>query len=132
MLFEPKSTRKPPFRRGRHYRVRTTFTPPYDDGTFNAGDVLEYRYTAYDGTDGYFFVQHGPARRWRRWDISTCDDLEVWTTLFELPPRHRAWWRRRILVLLAVALAAGLAWQRLPTRIPAHTPPPLQNQQPGR
>lgn len=41
MLFEPKSARKAPFRRGRRYRVLKTFTPRYDE-TFHAGDLLEY------------------------------------------------------------------------------------------
>lgn len=110
MLFKPKSARKAPFRRGRRYRVLKTFTPLYDDnGTFHTDDLLEYRYSAhsiYDGMDGYFFIQKGASRIWRRWDISIYDDLEVWPTLFELLPRRKRWWVRPILLLLAVALLA--------------------------
>lgn len=120
MLFEPDFTRKAPFHNRRHYRVLKNFAPLHDK-PFHAGDVLEYRHSGhsiYDGMDGYFFIEEAPTRPWRRWDISTCDDLDIWPTLFELLPKRRswwiAWWTSSILLALAVillpALAVGLAW----------------------
>ncbi len=111
MLNQPKSWRKPPFRRGRRYRVLQDFKPLYDE-PFHAGDVLEYRYAAtsiYDGMDGYFFIQADPVRTWRRWDLSTYDDQPVWTTLFELLPRRGGWWVRPVLLALALVLLTALA-----------------------
>jgi len=51
---------------------------------FTAGEILTFRYDAwsrYEGMTGYFFEQ--PDAKWRIWDISDDDDLEIWKELFE-------------------------------------------------
>ena len=144
MLFAPEYPRRQPFRRGRRYRVLQDFTP-LEGETFHAGDILIYRrsgHSIYDSMDGYFFIEAGPPRRWRRWDISTFDDIGVWATLFEMLPRQRGWWHPWLLTLAAVLLIAiALAAQPLPqglgsfaSSVPGerHAPCPLPEPATGR
>lgn len=107
-MFKPQSTRAFPFRPRRRYRVVKNFTPLYDE-PFHAGAMLVYDGTGhsiYDGMDGYFFREANAFRKRRRWDISTFDDIETWSTLFELQPEpERRLSLPRLLALAALLLA---------------------------